>query len=916
MNYALGWRYLAGATLFALALIRLPSAGAQNFAVQSTIRVGSVPQSAAISHDGSRLFVANFGGDNISVIATQNGEVLKSIPVGQVPRGVILSRDGRRGYVLVTVSGSDDCGDADTEREITVNVVVIDTAALTIVQRIPLKGRTDALALTPDGRRLYVARVCHEVDFIDLTSADLQPHPSPGKMGDHHGYPVGILIAPDGNHIFVNYQDGGPALPRLESYTPAHDALVEYDLSSGGIVKMGHSLPNVGDQIALSPDGTQLWSNGADACSRPDYPHDGCPSVPSRVVNALRVSDDPNLTLTPLKTFGFKLDEFNGRISISPQGEVFVGGGIYLKRIDPRTLKVVQLLNIAAAGDVVFSPDGRTAYVTVGEMNQVDVLSRSKPGNPEVQSEAAALPITMVESVLLKQNCRHGDPCDVCANSNSNCTADNTPTEVPASRVYAEVAERGIVNPPGKRPYHPSKDDELACGLINPNDVPDGRLPSVTAERFLRFITRNDHYSLTAFNGEARPASSVSQPIGARSPETPELDRFAQSLGEDTVYLVTTVCHDFVRTIMFLPSDPSGTIIDSARDKRGKRLSLEKDKSGKLITPKDHVQTLVADFQAELRNPCSTLDDIKVTGNALYQVMFPPLVLQAMQALNRRVPHLTLAWNLRDQLRYIPVGALWDGTEFLVQTHVTPAEMAGTDWSNNLKGGFTGLAAGDSNPGRKYKDLPELHNVSKEITESFRNIPRIILLDNGHPPDEEAFTPKNFESQLRALEETQPRMRRIVHIASHFVLKDTANDTFLLTSSGPLKFTELTKYSFKYIWLVTLSACETGVSVSTGDVMQFQSFADLVSSHGAHAVMATLWTVDDQSTSSLMQAFYHSLESSVPKGEALRDAQLSLLNNHDTLSWVYTPPGSTKACKLAYDHPYYWAPFILIGDWN
>ena len=370
---------------------------AQNFTVQATIRVGSFPESAAISHDGSRLFVANRDGDDISVIAAQNREVLRPIPVGQHPHGVVLSHDGRRLYVLVNGRGKDECRYADTENEIRVNVVVVDTATLTIIQRIPLNGRTEALALTPDDQRLYVARVCHEVDFIDLESADLQSHPSPGKLGDQHGYPVGILIAPDGNHIFVNYQNGGPALPPLERYMPAHDALVEYDLSSGGIVKLGHSLPNVGDQIALSPDGTQIWSNGADACSRPDYPHYGCPSVPSRVVNALRVSDDPNLTLTPLKTFGFKLDEFNGRISISPQGEVFVGGGIYLKRIDRRSLDVVQRLNIAAAGDVVFSPDGHTAYVTVGEMNQVDVLSRNKPGNPEVQSEAAALPITTVE---------------------------------------------------------------------------------------------------------------------------------------------------------------------------------------------------------------------------------------------------------------------------------------------------------------------------------------------------------------------------------------------------------------------------------------------------------------------------------------------------------------------------------------
>ena len=318
------------------------------------------------------------------------------------------------------------------------------------------------------------------------------------------------------------------------------------------------------------------------------------------------------------------------------------------------------------------------------------------------------------------------------------------------------------------------------------------------------------------FKDKASAASSGSQLIKVSSPETPELNRFAKSLGEATVYLVPMVCHDFVRTIMFQPSDPSGTIIDSARDDKGKRLSLEKDNSGKLITAKDHVRSLVAKFQAELRNPCSTLDDIKVTGNALYRAIFPRLVLQAIQALHKQEPDLTLAWNLRDQLRYIPVGALWDGERFLLEKYLTSVELIDSDWSDNLRGGFIGLAAGDSNQG-KYHKLSKLPYISEEITKSFKNIPVKVLLDNGHPPNEEAFTPENFKSQLRALEESPPG-RRIVHISSHFVLKDTARDTFLLTSSGPITFTELSKYSFKKIWLVTLSACETGLSVSTGDV--------------------------------------------------------------------------------------------------
>ena len=300
------------------------------------------------------LFVANFGGDDISVIDTRTGEILKPIQVGRSPHGLLLSHDGRLLYVLVNGDGSDDCAAAGAGNEIKVSVVSIDTAQLTIVRTIRFAGRTDAMALTPDDKSLYVARVCREVDSIDLSSQNPQPLPSRESINNPGGLPVGILISPDGRRMFVNYQGRGPRQDSV-SYTLAHDALVEYDLQTAEIVKLQNSLPNVGDQIALSPDGLQLWSNGVDACSRPDYPHAGCPSVPSRVVNALQVSRDPNQTLAPLRKFGFSLDEFNGRISIAPSGEVFVGGGIYLKRIDPKTLEIVQRLEIAGAGDGILT---------------------------------------------------------------------------------------------------------------------------------------------------------------------------------------------------------------------------------------------------------------------------------------------------------------------------------------------------------------------------------------------------------------------------------------------------------------------------------------------------------------------------------------------------------------------------------
>jgi CHAT domain-containing protein len=105
--------------------------------------------------------------------------------------------------------------------------------------------------------------------------------------------------------------------------------------------------------------------------------------------------------------------------------------------------------------------------------------------------------------------------------------------------------------------------------------------------------------------------------------------------------------------------------------------------------------------------------------------------------------------------------------------------------------------------------------------------------------------------------------------------------------------------------LVVLSACQTALppelteeteGLVVGDELQGLSQALFVA--GASAAILTLWNVNDCSTSYLMEKMYQQLRNGDEKGEALRQAQLSLL--HDT----------------TFCHPYYWAPFVLYGNWR
>jgi CHAT domain-containing protein len=92
----------------------------------------------------------------------------------------------------------------------------------------------------------------------------------------------------------------------------------------------------------------------------------------------------------------------------------------------------------------------------------------------------------------------------------------------------------------------------------------------------------------------------------------------------------------------------------------------------------------------------------------------------------------------------------------------------------------------------------------------------------------------------------------------------------------------------------------------------------------AKAVMASLWQVNDASTSQLMQQFYQNLATgTMSKAESLRQAQLSMIQDNgtgktgDRGSFIITttnPDGQTQTIDRNLSHPYYWAPFILIGN--
>ena len=141
-----------------------------------------------------------------------------------------------------------------------------------------------------------------------------------------------------------------------------------------------------------------------------------------------------------------------------------------------------------------------------------------------------------------------------------------------------------------------------------------------------------------------------------------------------------------------------------------------------------------------------------------------------------------------------------------------------------------------------------------------------------------------------------------LHIASHFVFKPgTERDSYLLLGDGTkLSLAQMNDedLDFNNVDLLTLSACETAMGGTKANGREIEGFGGFAQRQGAKAVLATLWPVADKSTGLFMKNMYELRQKKdLTKAEALQQAQIAfILSEH-------------------YSHPFFWGPFILMGNW-
>ncbi len=246
----------------------------------------------------------------------------------------------------------------------------------------------------------------------------------------------------------------------------------------------------------------------------------------------------------------------------------------------------------------------------------------------------------------------------------------------------------------------------------------------------------------------------------------------------------------------------------------------------------------------------------------------------------------TLVFVPDGPLRTIPMAALHDGKQFLISKYamaITPG-LNLTDPRPIKREGAKVLAVGVT---EAVQGFPPLPNVAAELEALGKLFQITTLVD-------QEFVVAKFEETLK-----QQRFT-ILHVASHAEFSSEPGKTFLLTFDGKLTMDRLEqdiglfKFRDDPLELLTLSACDT----AEGDDRAALGLAGVAIKAGARSALATLWEINDVAAAGLIADFYRGLQDpSISRATALQRAQVKMLSDP------------------RYEHPGFWAPFLLINNW-
>ncbi|MBD2342009.1 CHAT domain-containing protein [Calothrix sp. FACHB-156] len=254
----------------------------------------------------------------------------------------------------------------------------------------------------------------------------------------------------------------------------------------------------------------------------------------------------------------------------------------------------------------------------------------------------------------------------------------------------------------------------------------------------------------------------------------------------------------------------------------------------------------------------------------------------------------TLVFTLDKSFQSIPMGLLHDGENYLLKNYsiattlgsrIRPLKALGKEQLKALIAGLSKPSPSLKSPNtpQGLKALPEAEQEALDVRQQTKGSAKLL---------NENFTSDRFQQELKTANFP------IVHVTTHGQFSSDPQRTILLAWDRPINVREFdgwlkTQQNQDPIELLVLSACQT----AKGNKRSTLGIAGVAAQAGARTTVASLWQVDAKSTVLLVEEFYKGLNNNLTKAEALRLAQLHVLSNPE------------------YQHPYYWAGFVLVGSW-
>ena len=321
----------------------------------------------------------------------------------------------------------------------------------------------------------------------------------------------------------------------------------------------------------------------------------------------------------------------------------------------------------------------------------------------------------------------------------------------------------------------------------------------------------------------------------------------------------------------------------------------------------------ILDLRQALEDPTS---DATTSAHQLYQWLLAPLESDLASSESQGIIYAP-----DGQLRYVPLTALYDGEQWIAERYavnnITARSL--TDWQRPsassprvLAGAFADATIRYSvDIGDRSLEFQGLPFAGVEVQSLATAIPGSTLVID------QDFSLSALQSQLNEHD--------IVHFATHaaFVPERVAESFILFGNGDRPTLADVRNWSLQNVDLVVLSACETGLG-GFGNGAEILGLGYQFQRAGARAAIASLWRVSDGGTQALMDAFYAALQTGYTKTEALQRAQQALITGdysvlgldergaaaiRQRIQETVPQPVSQKL-----SHPYYWAPFILIGN--